>query len=78
MEAFFLSQVPSLLFFTIMQDYFEPIEEKDQICTRKTETLHSNATHSKGIFGSSDRSLLNTLKLNLTSRRFDCDNFRNF
>ena len=25
---------------------------------------------------SSDGSLLNTLKLNLTSRRFDCDNFK--
>jgi len=33
----------------------------------------SNATHSKA---SSDGSLLNTLKLNLTSRRFDCDNFK--
>ena len=27
---------------------------------------------------SSDRSLLNTLKLNLTSRRFDRDNFKKF
>ena len=34
-----------------MQDYFEHIEEKDPLCTRKTETLHSNATQSKGIFG---------------------------
>ena len=51
MVPLFPSQVTSLLFFSIMQDYFEPIEEKDQICTRKTETLHSNTTHSKGIFG---------------------------
>ena len=51
MVTVFPSQVTSLLFLSIMQDYFEPIEEKDQICTRKTETLHSNATHSKGIFG---------------------------
>jgi len=101
MVTLFPSQVTSLLFFSIMQDYFETIEEKDQICTRKTETLNSNATHSKGIQqcysfkrhsamlliqkafsnathskASSDGSLLNTLKLNLTSRRFDCDNFK--
>ena len=25
-----------------------------------------------------DKSLLNTSKLNLTSRRFDCDNFKKF
>ena len=51
MVTLFPSQVTSLLFFSIMQDYFERIEEKDQICTRKTETPHSNATYSKGIFG---------------------------
>ena len=59
-----------------MQDYLEHIEEKDQICTMELETctLHTNATHRNGILVY--RSLLNTLKLNLTSRRFDCDNFK--
>jgi len=51
MVAVFPSQLTSLLFFSIMQAYFEPIEDKDNICTRKTETPHRNATHSKGIIG---------------------------
>ena len=57
-----------------MQDYFEHIEEKDQIC-RKPKHRTAMLLIQKA---SSDRSLLNTLKLNLTSRRFDCDSFKKF
>ena len=49
-----------------MQDYFETIEEKDQICKEKPKHCTAMLLIQKA---SSDRSLLNTLKLNLTSRR---------
>ena len=58
-----------------MQDYFETIEEKDQICKEKPKHCTAMLLIQKA---SSDRSLLNTLKLNLTSRRFDCDNLKKF
>ena len=57
-----------------MQDYFESVKEKDQICTRKQKHCTAMLLIRKA---SSDGSLLNTLTLNLTSRRFVCGNFKN-
>ena len=68
MVTLFPSQVTSLLFFSIM------------IKLKKIKFVQDKPKHRTAMLliqkASSDGSLLNTFKLNLTSRHFYCDNFK--